>query len=217
MNPFVHYITSWYTDPDARRHAEQSRALATQVADPFVATHVALSMDEGCPVGHVLLRSRPTFADLMAWGRRNAGAVNLILNTDCHLDPACTPLLETVAPGEIWCLSRQDNLNKTSQDAWAWRGQLPPEVGQGYCPGTLGCDNRLAYQAAASGWRVLNPSLSVRVIHLHSSGVRRWKCHERLPRPYLFVEPTRLGEPPRYAFEGDEADKARIQGVCCGL
>ena len=64
--------------------------------------------------------------------------------------------------------------------------------------------------ADAAGYRVANPSLSAKTIHIHQSGFRRYpatdhavKCKDRIPAPYLYCAPHRIGDEPRIKIDLD--------------
>ena len=219
MDPFIRYLTTWYADGDPARRAEMLEAVRRQVADPLVlSATVWLDPSVGDQdvldlqgMAHERRPWRPTFADLCA-SATDPTAVYLMTNTDCFVDPTCTPRLATIEKGEVWCLSREDNMQPVSQDAWVWRGRLPV-AGARYPFGVPGCDNRFAYECAMSGRRVRNPALDIIVRHLHGSGRRRWTDRDRLMPPYLFVKPTRIVEAPEYEFRGSPEARARFEAA----
>jgi hypothetical protein len=91
-----------------------------------------------------------------------------------------------------------------SQDAWIFDApirQFPCD----FPLGVPGCDNRLAWEAAAAGLTLHNPARSLRAYHLHLSRVRRYTDHERLRGdvrsvPAGFLGPARAAPVARAAF-----------------
>lgn len=60
-----------------------------------------------------------------------------------------------------------------SQDAWIFATPLR-KFNDDIDVGTDHCDSRLAYEAYASGLKVLNPCLTIQCCHLHLSGIRHY-------------------------------------------
>jgi len=197
MKPFIHYITQWYPEQHPARRKELAQAVGLQLQSSAV---LSVHLKNGS--------TRPTFQEMVNCSRADDQVVNLLLNTDCFIDEASIALLETIKPEEVWCLSREDNCCACSQDAWAWRGSL--EVEANYCQGWLGCDNRFAYDCAKAGRVPINPALSVRVNHLHKSQYRTYTEENRVPLPYLFVQPVKVGEPTEVMVRGDAAAKEQV-------
>jgi hypothetical protein len=164
------------------------------------------------------LDPRPTFAGhfMAAEWHGHKADISVVANADIEFTPAACELLRRVPPGEFWCLSRWEGGDDSGQpwqppgpgyahcqDAWAWRG--PCKIWDAAFPlGYPACENRLAWLADKAGYRVANPSLSCEIRHVHQSGFRRYpatdvavKCRDRVPPPYLYIAPHRLGETPK--------------------
>ena len=148
---------------------------------------------------------RATFASLVNFFSDEIikNDITVLINADCYVDESIFDAA-LMGPDDFWCLTRRDKTPQGwqlwdvpySQDAWVFRGppKFKPEHLQ-FPPGTVGCDNVIAYQAREAGYRVSNPSRDVRVYHLHADVSKR-SMLPRLPGPYLFVKPHRLGEEP---------------------
>src|SRR5262249_35935415 len=87
-------------------------------------------------------------------------------------------------------------------DCWVFRG--PPRSGMSldFAPGLLGCDNRLAHELEAAGYTILDPYLTVRVLHFHTSADRNPAREERVPPPYAYPKKSGL--------------RARMAELCVG-
>lgn len=129
--------------------------------------------------------------------------VNVIANLDIYLDPSTCHLMERIKPKEMFALCRWDQdkkqnikfLNRPdSQDTWVFRGHI--NVNCDFYMGYAGCDNRLAKVFADAGWKVTNPSKSIKTVHVHASNIRNYKPGKRnklvVPGPYLTLPPTTL-------------------------
>lgn len=192
----VNFITTWYSEPEPKRRAELAFALAENVTRPQVARVHILDTPH-----------RLTFAELVTYGDDGVDVINLLINTDCYI--VNMDHLEQIDDKSIWCLSRTDNCCACSQDAWVWRGRLVVPHAK-YTQGVPGCDNRFAYDAACTGRIPSNPSLTIAVAHVHSSGKRNYSEKERITPPYLWVEPVSLGDRPRLGLRGRAEDSGAI-------
>ncbi len=81
-----------------------------------------------------------------------------------------------------------------SQDAWVFKGNPNMKTSIDIRIGEAGCDNRFAWELEQNGYRVLNPSKTVKILHLHNSGVRNYigengKPMATVPPPYSMVQP----------------------------
>lgn len=144
---------------------------------------------------------RPTFAEMFAMCKTDA--MNVIANSDIYFD---WTLPSDIMPGHVYALSRwdadTDNRPRPyhkadSQDAWIVYGG-PHTVDAPFPMGVPGCDNAIAHILEEAGFEVTNPCLSIRAIHLHSSGYRTYgegrgkpKMY-RVPPPYKLVYPCGL-------------------------
>jgi hypothetical protein len=58
--------------------------------------------------------------------------------------------------------------------------------------GMRGCDNRIAAEFEIAGYRVSNPSKSIRSYHVHNSGIRNYTTTDVIPKPYLTIPTSTL-------------------------
>lgn len=211
-------LTGFYLDHSASRQQELMQCLranltATEikeihlfVEEPITPEHATTLTPE---LRHPKVRlvahgRRATFADFFAYANTHlAGCPTVVANADIHFDHTLARLREVDLAGRMLCLSRWDLQSDgtarlyeqpASQDAWIF---LPPVDIEdcGYHLGTLGCDQRLSWQARHAGLEVSNPSRSVHANHLHLSGVRNYTESQRLSGPYHSIEATYLESP----------------------
>lgn len=153
---------------------------------------------------------RQTFADLIALAADTAADdVVVLANTDIIMLTESLAVIEThIRPGEAYALSRWDLLAdgqlprlfncRSSQDTWVFRGPPRAAIG-GHYRHAPGCDNRFAHEIAAAGYRVTNPARTIQTWHLHRVPIRNTnRAEDRIPLPYLFIRPARLGAAPCY-------------------
>lgn len=138
---------------------------------------------------------RPSFAELFAMCK--ADCVNCIANSDIAFDETIR-LAENIREGQVYALSRWDVPSAgpaalwdhaDSQDTYIVRGGPhiidahtamarkdgeEEEVDIPFTQGVAGCDNRLLHVLRAAGYKVTNPSKSIRTYHLHTSQYRSY-------------------------------------------
>ena len=154
---------------------------------------------------------RPTFRDLFDLVARTtaAGDINIVANSDIFFDGGLRVLRFIDWPRTVLALTRWDVLEDgtlrfferhDSQDSWIFQGPLAGFAGGDFAIGQPHCDNRLAHELRQSGYRVWNPSLSLRSYHLHQSAHRTYRKPGGLgdvPPPHAHVLPRALDGPLR--------------------
>lgn len=146
---------------------------------------------------------RPSFTQMFALCRPDT--INVIANSDIHMDHTLRDNAHRLDEREVWALSRYEDMGTTllpyhrsdSQDAWVVLGD-GHAIDAPFAMGVPGCDNALAHILTAAGYLVTNPCQTVRAIHLHRSAYRtygegRGKPKEyRIPPPYAWIFPSSL-------------------------
>lgn len=147
-----------YPDSDPRRAAELAECLRRNRQNPQLGEVVAL---EGLP----------TFREFFAAANRVAATddISVIANSDIFFDDTLKHAA-LLARGECFALSRWNvtgnggaelDDRSDSQDAWIFRGSIA-DVAANFTMGVPGCHNRLARLLADAGYRVTNPSRTIR-------------------------------------------------------
>ena len=126
--------------------------------------------------------------------------VNVIINLDIYFDESIVNAFK-IKNDEFWCCGRWEwkddgalvaPTRPDSQDAWFKRGKI--NMNANFELGKLGCDNRLAYEASRT-YSVLNPALTIKAIHVHTSNIRNYtrkNKNDLVPGPYHTITPTAL-------------------------
>jgi hypothetical protein len=153
------------------------------------------------PVPH---KGRVTYRELFAYANsRLTGRRVVVANADIYFDRTLARLEGEELSGKLLCLSRWDVHpdgsasffdHPASQDAWIFEPPIPP-FSCDFPLGLPGCDNRLAWEAGQAGLALENPGRSVRALHLHLSGVRRYSERQRLVGATATVPATTLATP----------------------
>jgi len=154
---------------------------------------------------------RPTFSEMFRMCKPDR--VNCIANSDIYFRRDNIALLTLAEPTPLnaYALSRWDVApdgsislwdHLDSQDTWIVYGG-PHEVDAPFPMGVPGCDNALLYALQVAGFKVSNPSKTIRTYHLHNTAHRSYLSDEagqgrggkkmyRIPPPYAFAKPTEL-------------------------
>ena len=159
-----------------------------------------------------LVDSRPTYQDIFNYSNyfyTSYNNINILANSDILFDSSVLKL-QVMKKNSFFCITRHtldgqlDWLTYSgeaakycsdSQDVWVWRG-FNRLKNCNYNLGMLGCDNKIAYDAFDSRYRVYNPSLDIKIFHNHLSEIRDGSSgsgeKDRLSKPYLFIRPQKI-------------------------
>jgi hypothetical protein len=207
-------LIGFYQDRAATRMGEVVDCLRRNIASDAIEEVHVLVEDSTAPAAHAVLADpkvrlvrlgrRLTFRDLFDYANRElAGRRVIVANNDIYFDETLARLEGYDLHGKLLCLSRWDVQpdgsarffeQPWSQDAWMFEAPIADFACDWYL-GLPGCENRLAYEAAAAGLALENPSRSVRANHLHLSRVRHYVERQRLAGHGRGVEATFLGTP----------------------
>jgi len=150
------------------------------------------------PFGLITYDSRLPFSDFFAIINLSVeeNDISIIANSDIYFESLKE--LKTIKGNEVYALSRWDGNTlydrEDSQDAWVFRGKIKPIPDCNFGLGVPGCDNAIAERLHRAGYTVLNPSKSIKAIHLHSSNIRNYDRRTTVPKPYLLIKPHYLNE-----------------------
>lgn len=146
------------------------------------------------------VNSRPTYNDFFKEinSRTADNDINIIANTDLFFKDDLNIIKQLNLKNTCLALTRWDISQSSdpeflgrvdSQDAWIFKGKIQGVAGDFYL-GSLGCDNKIAYEIKQAGYKLLNPSLTVKSYHLHLSqhrpGLSAYTSAP-LPGPYLYI------------------------------
>jgi hypothetical protein len=207
----VNLYYNYFVPQNPVRAAEVLSCLAVALSDPTFGRIVLLAeagsvAPAGGKCGVWPSSSRPLITDYFEAVRGTSADddVNVIINSDCFLDPRTSGRVQRVRAGEACCLSRVElesivplRVNRTltrqlrpvryaMQDSWIFRGKPRDGMFLDYPLGRLGCDNRLAYELKTAGYEITDRYRQLRLMHYHVSQSRNWTAADRVPGPYAF-------------------------------
>ncbi|HEY5267662.1 MAG TPA: class I SAM-dependent methyltransferase [Candidatus Saccharimonadales bacterium] len=143
----------------------------------------------------------PTFNFMFEKINRLAGPndISIICNSDIFFDQTIV-LAAKINDKEVYALSRWNWINPTTsklfdnncnQDAWIVKGKIE-NVNGGFQMGKPKCDGRIAFELQAAGYKVSNPSRSIKAFHIHNSKVRNYTENDTIPGECLLLDPVSL-------------------------
>jgi len=208
-------LTAFYEDKNKNRQTEFLRCLEKNIQNEWfseihlfieefisreqlLASYPLLAHAKLCLINH---ERRVTYQDFLLYANRNlSGCQVAVANADIYFDETLASLDEYDLTGKLFCLTRWDIQDDGSacffdhpgsQDAWLFQAPFQKFPCDFYL-GILGCDNRLAWEAANVGLEVSNPSRSIHVFHLHLSQVHRYNSRQFMQGPVAEVVPGYL-------------------------
>ena len=146
------------------------------------------------------VQNRTRFSDFLPY--LDPSEINIISNNDIDFSMSFNLYnLAFLSKSDIYCLTRWESSKLIfrknegdSQDAWIFRGNPSPWESCSFFIGFPGCDNRIAYEFFSKGYRVFNPSKSIKTFHIHFSNKRNYTEFDRLHGNYLNIKPQYLIE-----------------------
>ena len=180
----IRLLYNYYEDKNPIRKKEIDLCLQKNLANPWINTVIIESQNK--------LTYNYFFDKINSMtGEQD---INVMCNSDIFLDETIR-LVETMAMDQVYALSRWDYrpdgkhvfFNRAdSQDTWIFRGHIRTMNGD-FTLGRNGCDNRIAHEIKKAGYKLNNPSQSVKTYHVHSSNIRNHTRKDTVPGPYLTI------------------------------
>lgn len=142
-------------------------------------------------VENVFYKGDLTIDDIIREVNRHDGDINVIANADVWFEEF--PDLSCMTDNTIYALTRYENgaffCREDSADAWMFRGKIRLQ-GCNFRLGLRGTDNAIASRALAQGYKFVNPSLDIKIHHVHAV---RTANVLYAPKPYnMNVKPATL-------------------------
>jgi len=205
----IKLFSTLYAEKSNERRIELEQAAKMNVKCSYIDKIFYLCENENLnfidaeKINIIYINKRPTFKDVFLFINENTADddINIIANTDIYFDYHLKHLEYCNLENTIIALTRWDVeldnsvkfFNKYySQDSWIFKGKMNINIKADYFIGQYGCDNKLAYEFAKTGYNIINPSYSIKTYHLHNSGVRSYLNDSdcAIERPYYFLLPN---------------------------
>jgi hypothetical protein len=214
-------IQQYYKPKEAVRAAEIDKCLKKNLENPLIDKVYLLSesanykLPKSDKLVLIVKKERITYANCIELIQKQIGKGHLVAfaNADIYLDLSWVNLWTTDIHDTVLALLRweEEGANgqpelygprSDSQDTWvihsdsvlerSWPAQLAPFQ----IPfGIAGCDNAILVEFLRQKFKIVNPAMSLRTIHVHKSQVRTYDPQDIVDRPvYMHVEPTGIHE-----------------------
>lgn len=204
----INLFVNWYKSGNYDRDKELLFCLFRNISNDYINQIILFGSDLpeiNNPKIKLISTERYTFAQsfrLMNEHLEDENTISILSNADIYFDNSLRYILYKSFHDSVYCLSRYDIANKRfetkfinrndSQDSWIFQGRIK-NIEADFFLGVRGADNRLAYELKSNGYKVLNPSLSIKSFHYHLSNHRAGNYNSNIiPKPYLRIKPTRL-------------------------
>jgi len=201
----TYLFTSYFESGNEARQNELKTCLLNNLNNPEI-DHVYCYSESDYIMSHHKLTpkfdGRPTYQDLIRWAHDIAKPEDIVIisNSDIYFDQTIRWPHGVNMHNIMIALSRWDqypNGHKKlfayehSQDTWIFKGK-PTIQGATYNFGLPGCDNRIAYDANAQGYKVINCAKDIITYHLHNTNHRSYTQADRLEGNYMPVYITSI-------------------------
>jgi len=202
-------ITMLYNEKNPKRIKEYVTCLDRNIAHKLIKTiHILYdtTKDDGknkllkylqqSGVTITYLSGRSTYGNCFELANRIYSNKKIILsNADIYFNHTLGKLVDYDLTGKFLALTRWDEKRHgvlvpyrrysgvnavDSQDVWIFQAPIDRFQEDDIPLGWPLCDGRIAYQAKKSGFRVLNPCMTIQCCHLHKSKVRNYNMKRAL-------------------------------------
>jgi hypothetical protein len=204
----INLFVNWYKPENLDRQKELLFCLVRNLSNEYINQIFLFGSDLpeiNNPKLKLIPSERLTFSQLfqlMNYYRIDKNTISILSNADIYFDYSLKSLFIRRFYNSVYCLSRYDIINKNldvkfinrndSQDSWIFQGKIK-KITADFFMGIRGADNKIAYLLKSNGYRVLNPSLTIRSFHYHLSNHRSADYNSNIiSQPYLRIKPTRL-------------------------
>lgn len=197
MNNKLNYFTEYWESPNKTRNLEVIDCINKNIQlNIFDSIIIFSSKQEPRIKTNIHISDRVTYQNVF---NMSMTGINVLCNADISFDESIK-LVDDMDEDEFYALTRYEDDGKLhkhndpyrgwdSQDVWIWKNRCKITNSNFYI-GIPGCDNKIAYDAEQSGYRIKNPSLSIMCKHNHKTNIRPGSScdlSQRLPPPYRLV------------------------------
>jgi len=206
LGVLIRIFTTWFPDADPTRKSEFAeclrRNLAIRVIDEVcvIAERSTAGLPSHDQLQTRILPNRPLYNDFFEWiaSVANDDDISIIANADIWFGNDIGAVPHALKRQECFALARWEPAGlfdrNDSQDCWIFRGKVSGVHGN-FPLGVPRCDNRLLHELSLAGYRVRNPSFSIRSNHLHARAFQEYSSTSLdnfVPPPYLYLWPENL-------------------------
>ena len=215
-------IQQYYKPPQAARAKEIEKCLMHNMENPLIDTIYLFieSKDIKLPshpnsnkVILIYKKSRITYADCIELIQNRVGKGKMVAfaNADIYLDDSWSSLWSVDMHDVFLALLRWEEEGSQgqpelygprsdSQDTWVIHSDSVLDRKWSLDPfriqfGVAGCDNAILVEFLRNKFRIVNPAMSLRTMHVHKSQIRNYDPKDIVDRPvYMHVDPNGIHE-----------------------
>ena len=219
--PKVWLIQQYFISPKAKRAREIKTCLQKNLDCPYIDKVILMNeadlsnewayMNNTGKIKQEIIGTRMKYSDVIKYIYDSvpAGIHVIFSNSDIYFDGTLRELFTLNLEDRFLSLLRYEDLQDgsepklfgprpDSQDSWIVsstsvkkRNWIWPEIEFEF--GRAGCDNAINVAMLKQKFLTCNPALSIRTLHLHTSGIRTYNALDCIEKPvYLYIEPTGL-------------------------
>jgi hypothetical protein len=220
--PPIYLIQQYYLAPKTQRQREITWALEKNLECPYIDKIILLNekaydLPENPKLQQVVLGHRLTYLDVLKHIKYHVPKNTHVVfsNSDIYMDQTLRALYSLDTSNKFISLLRYETetdyngITNTepklfgprpdSQDTWiVWSSSINFELTEadfGFSFGIPGCDNTINISMLRHKFTVVNPALSIKTYHVHSSNIRNYNTGDVIDKPvFLYVEPTGIQE-----------------------
>ena len=212
-------IQQYYKPADKARAKELYKCLVKNLECEYIdkiylfveSFNLEIPADPEKKIVQMLLKSRLSYADCIYLIKEKIGSGHLVAfaNADIYLDRTWKSVWSVNLKDVFIALLRWEENDgepelfgprNDSQDTWLIHSDSVLSRTWDFNAinipfGKSGCDNAILIEFLRNRFRVVNPAMNLRTIHVHKSEYRTYEKADIVDRPnYMFVEPTGIHE-----------------------
>jgi len=205
------FITQHYKPKQRSRCIELNESLQRNIENPYIDKIVLLNETEMFyendtnKIQQVVINKRLFYSDVFQhiYDKVPPNVIVVFANSDIYLDETIRNIWSVNMEDKFFALLRYENNQiygprPDSQDTWIVSSTSVKARSNNYKDidfsfGIMGCDNAITLEMMKQKYLVVNPSLTIKTHHLHTSEIRNYDPEDIVPKSaYLYVEPTGL-------------------------
>ena len=215
-------IQQYYVDPKPKRAKELYKCLVKNLECPLVDKIILCMENINAPLPpdplkkllKIPMKTRITYAACIEVIKKHVDPATIVVfaNTDIYLDETWRSmwsvdlndvfvgLLRWEEPADGNSQAKMFGPRSDSQDTWAlYSNSVFSRIWDLKALdipfGKSGCDNAILVEFLRQKFKIVNPALSLRTLHVHHSEIRNYVKSELVDRPvYMHVDPTGIHE-----------------------
>lgn len=202
-------IQQYYVPPQSKRAKEIKQCLDKNLENPLIDKIILLNekqldLPKNPKLEQVVIGHRMKYSDVFEYIQTLPDVLVAFANSDIYLTDTFRNLWSVNLKDVFVSLLRYEPNGELygprpdSQDTWVLRADSVKQrkwdlSSLDFIFGKAGCDNAINVELLKNKFLVVNPCLTLKTMHLHSSDIRSYNPLDCIEKPfYLYLEPTGL-------------------------